>query len=157
MPDRAAPLDLYQLPVETVAAPAIDEAPDRTHLVLPGRGGAPVSVLDLEGQLGKAEVVAVGPLRGLTVVTRHRTERDGRERSYLVMHARLARPGPNVSVGSTLGPLAVVGFLEDSGVLELDVRELLEPAAVMPTTLAGLEGASLGFSVDPRNVLRLRP
>ncbi|MBM4375975.1 MAG: hypothetical protein FJ095_12890 [Deltaproteobacteria bacterium] len=157
LPERAAELDRYQLPVDTTEPSTVHEAPGRTHLALRGTAGAPVSLVELEGQRGKAEVVAVGSLRGLTVVTRHRTERDGRERSYLVMHARLARPGPQVTAGSSLGPLALVGFLDASGIFELDVRELLDATAVMPTTLTGLEGASLGFSVDPRNLLPLRP
>lgn len=131
--------------------------PTHVRLALHAGANSAAELVELDGQRGAADVVAVGDLRGITVVTRHRVERDGRVRAFLVFYSRLARPGPSVKAGATLGPLAVVGFAGDLGALELDVRELRRPDAPLPTTLSALESAALGFPVDPRNVLPLRP
>lgn len=120
-------------------------------------GGA-VQLVELEGQVGECDVVAVDSPRGLTVVTRHRVARNGLERDYLVFHGSLARLGPSVRLGAKLGALAVVGFVggEPPG-LVLDVRELRTAWTQAPAEPRELESLVLGFAIDPRNVLPLRP
>jgi len=161
LPERSEDWRLYQLPVEPPEGAAIamlDDAPGWVRL--PGSRGAAVQLMTLEGQRGDAEVVAVGQLRGITVVTRHRVERADGAREFLVFHGRLERPGPSVTVGARLGTLAVVGFLAGArgdATLELSLRELREPLASPLSTLTGLESEALGFVVDPRNAFPLRP
>lgn len=163
LPERPVEWGRYQLPVEPLTPPDPDGRPRDAGAPVGGvrlvsSRGTPVQLVELEGQSGEGEVVAVGELRGITVVTRHRVTRDGATREYLVFHSRLEQPGPRVTVGARLGALAVVGFVGGQpSALELDVLELRAPLAAPPTHLADLEKPSVGFSVDPRNVLPLRP
>lgn len=118
--------------------------------------GAEVRAIVLEGQRGEAEVVAVGALRGITVVTRHRLERDSGPVDVLLFHGRLDRPGTDITVGARLAPRAVLGYVGgEPPTLELQARELREPLVAPPTLLSDLESLALGFAVDPRNVLPL--
>ncbi len=163
LPDRPEPWERYQLPVDATAPPTVLESESSAargtiSVRLPTAAGSAVLLVELDGQRGECEVVAVGALKGITVITRHRVARDGGERDYLVFHGRLSRPGPSVRVGVKLGALAVVGFLGgDPAALELDVRELRAPLAKPPSHLSELESPLLGFAVDPRNLLPLRP
>ncbi len=159
--DRAEDWHAYELPVapsELKGTSALEEAPGWVRLT--ATRGATVSMVTLERQQGEADVIAVGQLRGITVVTRHRVERSEGVRELLVLHGGLGRPGPGVIVGAHLDSRAVVGTLPDtlgeSG-LDLSIRELRDPLAGPPSTLASLESEALGFTVDPRNALSLRP
>jgi hypothetical protein len=155
LPDRPEAWSEYQLPVDPVRD--VTAATGDAEVEAPGfdvrtDGGAAVTLVDLEGQSGEAEVVLVGELRGVTVVTRHRVEAAGGERRYLVFHGHLERPGPKVTSGSKLGPMAVVGFVSaDEPYLHLEVRQEHEerPAA----TLSELTRHPSNVPVDPRNVL----
>lgn len=161
LPERPPEWSRYQLPVELAeptSVPAIDGAPG--WVSASAGGGAAIQLVTLEGQRGDAEVVAVGQLRGITVVTLHRVQRGDAEAAYLVFYGRLARPGPSVVARARLGTLAVVGFLSDASAgakLEFAVRELRGPLPSTPPPLATLESDALGYAVDPRNVIPLRP
>lgn len=170
LPERPASFTAYQLPVDPVfevGAP-LDEpmAPpgERPELgiELVTDPQTPVTLVDLEGQRGQAEVVLVGDLHGVTVVTRHVVARGDREREYLVFYGNLDRPGPSITNGARLGPMAVMGYvanaaLDDDAFLYFEVRQRREAAdgADEPTHLSDLTRDSVSIAVDPRNVLPL--
>ena len=166
LPERPAEHDAYQLPVDPAISvgPALgggDDTAPRLGVRLVSEPGAPVTLVDLEGEVGRPEVVLVGELYGVTVVVRHRVERDGDAgaREYLVFYGELDRPGPNVKTGARLSPAAVVGFLhddeEEAPALYLEVRQPDRALAGPAEHLSQLVTKSV--AVDPRNVLPLRP
>ncbi|MEM1033078.1 MAG: hypothetical protein AAGN82_22215 [Myxococcota bacterium] len=173
LPDRPADWRRYQLPVEPlvrVYAPEDAGAGERARygVDLAGKAGAPVTLVDLEGQIGNAEVVGVGELFGVTVVVRHRVQAattGQAERTLLAVYGQLSRPGPNIINGATLGPLAVVGYLEDEdeATVYFEVRGSRGPRREAsegdppPSSLRRLIDPGLTVAVDPRNVLPLRP
>ncbi len=162
-PERPASYARYVMPVAVragsaeVLADVEDHGASAPVLRLRAEPGAPVTLTELEAQVGAAEVVGVGDLHGVTVVTRHRTAGLGGERGYLVFFGELSRPGPAVANGAALGPLAVVGFAGDSGLVRFAIRELRRELASPPALLADLVDDTLSFSVDVRNVLLRAP
>lgn len=162
LPDRSEVWGDYQLPVDPfVAVTSVDDdalGQERRHPVrIAADEDSPVTLVDLEGQLGEATVELVGQLDGVTVVTRHRVEAPSGQRDYLVFYGNLARPGPSIVNGAQLGPLAVVGFVgrdpvSDEPHLELEVRQIRESKR-RPEQLSDLVRYSI--SCDPRNVLPL--
>jgi hypothetical protein len=158
LPERPEAWRDYQLPVDPVhdvVAAGGGDTGEGTGFEIATDGDAPVTLVELEGQTGEAEVVLVGELRGVTVVTRHRVEAPGGERRYLVIQGHLERPGPKVTTGARLGPMAVVGFVPtDEPRLYLEVR--LEHEERTPATLSELERDPSNVPVDPRNVLPVR-
>lgn len=172
LPDRPAHYGDYQLPVDPVISVGTDvgaEVPgERPKLgvrivTAPGR---PVTLVDLEGETSRPEVVLVGELYGITVVVKHRVESAGPEgsREYLVFYGDLARPGPSVTSGALLSPMSVIGYVQD-GVddenaaeepsVYFEVRQQQESLAGPADHLAQLVAKSV--AVDPRNVLPLIP
>src|SRR5690606_6182315 len=121
--------------------------------------GAPVTLVDLEGETGRPEVVLVGQLYGITVVVRHRVSSDEADgaREYLVFYGNLARPGPSVTSGAILSPLSVIGFVTDDEGVEpavyFEVRQQEEALAGPAQHLTELVSKSI--AVDARNVLPL--
>jgi hypothetical protein len=167
LPNRPERYGDYQLPLDDVISvgtdldpPAPGERP-RLGIDIVGEPGAPVSLVDLEGETGRPEVVLVGELYGITVVVRHRVaveDADG-AREYLVFYGNLARPGPSVTSGAILSPMSVIGFLgdgdEEEPSLYFEVRRQDDALAGPAEHLTQLVSKSI--AVDARNVLPLIP
>lgn len=124
------------------------------------RRGTEVRLLRLEHQIADADVIYVGELFGLSVVTRHALREGGQLREYLMIHGHLEGPAPGLTQGSSLSDGALLGFVGDSGSpgvvhLHLEVRRVRE--GVKLSTLSGgqLAHASNTVVCDPRNVLPL--
>ncbi len=126
--------------------------------------GERVTALRLEGQEGKAEVVFVGELSGITVATAHdvREARDvDRVRRYVVLHGHLDRPGPGVVAGARLDAGDVVGYAGETGSLglvrlHLEARQLREGARLSDLDPKRITDAAVTVPCDLRNVLPLR-
>jgi hypothetical protein len=164
LPDRPAAFQSYQLPVDPVFAvdpPMLapdDGEPPMLGIEIVTDAQSVVTLVDLEGQRGQAEVVLVGELYGVTVVVRHHVMIGDREREYLVFYGNLDRPGPSIVNGARLGPMAVIGYVpeapsDDDAYLYLEVRQPREGAAAQPEHLSQLARDSHAVAVDPRNVL----
>jgi hypothetical protein len=135
-------------PASALTEGAVDLAAER---------GAPVKLVTLEGQEGKAEVIALGDLFGTTVVTLHQVSEGGRKRQYLVFHGRLDAIGPEVAVDKMLDGGSIVGFAGDSGTvgqvhLHLEVRQVREDLDVRPLELRRMIDQSVSIPSDVRNV-----
>ena len=182
LPGRPERYELYELPLQgpgeifvSAATPADFGAaePDRAlrgsgasppepaGIRLEASASAPVTLVELEGQQGNAEVMLVGQLYGVTVATRHRLETPGGVRDYVARYGELSRPGPEVVNGATLGRGAVVGTVgdrngSDSPHLYFEVRELRQGARLTRKTLSELVRPSVSVPCDPRNVLPLK-
>ncbi|WP_437742896.1 hypothetical protein WMF39_46485 [Sorangium sp. So ce1504] len=126
--------------------------------------GERVAALRLEGQEGKAEVVFVGALSGITVATAHdvREARDvDRVRRYLLLHGHLDRPGPGVVAGARLDAGDVVGYAGETGSpglvrLRLEARQIREGARIEELDPKRITDAAVTVPCDLRNVLPLR-
>ncbi|XXX75864.1 M23 family metallopeptidase [Sorangium sp. So ce134] len=123
--------------------------------------GERVAALKLEGQEGKAEVVFVGELSGITVATAHDVREADRVRRYVVLHGHLDRPGPGVVAGARLDAGDVVGYAGDTGSpglvrLRLEARQLREGARLSDLDPKRLTDAAVTVPCDLRNVLPLR-
>lgn len=123
--------------------------------------GTRVRLVDLDHQVGNAEVLYVGPLFGNTVVTRHTLREGGHLREYLVLYGHLQGPAPGLSKGMTVKQGALLGFVGDSGApgvvhLHLEARRVREgenPADFKPREIVDNAHTVV---CDPRNVLPLR-
>jgi hypothetical protein len=162
-PDRSPRFTDYQLPVDPVLSVAmLDDAPDSDAGELAVRIDAdpnsPISLVELNGQNGPAEVVLVGQLRGVTVITRHRVAAADGEREYLAFYGHLGKPGPRIVNGARLSPLEVVGFV-GSGAgtsqawFSLETRLMRGPLQLPVQHLNEL--LPLSVATDVRNVLPL--
>jgi murein DD-endopeptidase MepM/ murein hydrolase activator NlpD len=183
LPGRPERYEDYELPVESpgLISPASpsDLAGDELERWLRGEGrssaeptglriesstNAPVTLVELEGQQGNAEVMLAGELYGVTVATRHRVDTGSGVRDYVALYGRLSRPGPEVTAGATLARGAVVGFVgdrngSDTPHLYFEVRQLrlaTRAAAAGGKTLSELVRPAVSLPCDPRNVLPLR-
>ncbi|AUX48366.1 hypothetical protein SOCE26_099000 [Sorangium cellulosum] len=115
----------------------------------------------LEGQEGKAEVVFVGELSGITVATVHAVREGDRVRRVVVLHGHLDRPGPGVVAGARLDPGDVVGYAGDTGSpglvrLHLEARQLRESARPSDLDPKRITDAAVTVPCDLRNVLPRR-
>ncbi|WP_437674683.1 M23 family metallopeptidase [Sorangium sp. So ce131] len=124
------------------------------------RGERVVSV-QLDGQEGKAEVLFVGELAGITVATVHAVREGDRARRYVVLHGHLDRPGPGVVAGARLDPGDVVGYAGDTGSpglvrLHLEARQLRESARPSDLDPKRVTDAAVTVPCDLRNVLPRR-
>ena len=166
LPERPEAWGEYMLPVDPFIAIDPPEEPlepgerPRLGIDVVCDGGSPVSLVDLEGQVGRAEVVLVGDLYGVTVVVRQRVSRPPQgERDYLVFYGNLASPGPQVVSGASLAPLAVIGQVADAGddesALYLEVRQQQSALDRPAEHLSQLVQSGVSVAVDPRNVLPL--
>jgi murein DD-endopeptidase MepM/ murein hydrolase activator NlpD len=183
-PERPADYDAYRYPV----APGLpgghsvvsgfdldrpDEAQRRgrtLHAVghggvdLPQTRGTPVHLVNLEHQVGDAEVLFVGPLFGTTVITRQTVREGGRDRSYVVLFGHLDSVAPGVDPGKTLKEGDAVGAVGDTGSPELvhlhwearRVRDGVDLAARVKAGGAQLLADDVSVVCDPRNVLPVK-
>ncbi|MGK3969626.1 M23 family metallopeptidase [Sorangium sp. So ce118] len=126
--------------------------------------GERVAALKLDGQEGKAEVVFVGELSGITVATAHdvREAHDvDRVRRYILLHGHLDRPGPGVVAGARLDAGDVIGYAGETGSpglvrLHLEARQLREGARLSDLDPKRLTDDAVTVPCDLRNVLPLR-
>jgi hypothetical protein len=117
-----------------------------------------VKVVTLDGQDGKAEVVALGDLFGKTAITLHHVGEGSHQRQYLVFYGRLDAFGPGIATDKTLDGGEVVGFAGDSGTpgqvhLHLEIRQVREDLDVHPLEIGRLDDQSVSIPTDVRNVL----
>jgi murein DD-endopeptidase MepM/ murein hydrolase activator NlpD len=177
-PDRPGAYDAYQYPVpcppgcvfsgyDLDRADAVQRRGRRLRHVghggvdLAAPRGTPVLLMSLDHQEQDAEVVYVGLLFGMTVVTRHTIREAGVLRDYIVLFAHLDSPGPRLSpraVGTRLRAGEVVGFVGDTGSpglvhLHMEVRRVREGADLSHLSSAGLVNGAETVVCDPRNVL----
>jgi hypothetical protein len=166
LPERPEPFEQYQLPVDPARAVFHTEAPatpstqSRQGIRIRSERGAPVSLIDLEGQSARPEVLLVGQLHGITVIVRHRVERDKTARSYLAIYGQLARPGPGIVSDQKLDPLSVIGYLADgedvTPELYFEIRRERSSEGTSSPYLSQLVSSAISVATDPRNVLPLR-
>jgi hypothetical protein len=164
LPDRPPKFADYQLPVDPVlyVTTPVDETADkdRPGIEIDTEPSAPVTLVDLENQLDRPNVVLDGQLHGITVIVRHQVAHPSGKRDYLAVYGNLSRPGPNIVNGAPLSPLSVIGYVgeqdSDEAYLYFEVRqqrgELHRPAE----HLSQLVSNGISVPVDPRNVLPLR-
>ncbi len=180
MPDRPADYRRYRYPVppepgQSLVMSGYDlDLPDYEQrrgpdLKAVGHGGidlaeprgTPVRLVDLQHQVGNAEVLYVGPLFGNTVVTRHTVREGGQLREYLLLYGHLQGPASGVTKGMDVKQGTVLGFVGDSGSagvvhLHLEVRRVREgenPADFKPRQIVD---NAYTVVCDPRNVLPFR-
>ncbi|MGK3999065.1 hypothetical protein [Sorangium sp. So ce1024] len=148
-------------PVAAIGAPR-PEPPSWTGGVeIAATRGERVSALKLDGQDGKAEVVFVGELTGITVATAHDVREGDRVRRYVLLHGHLERPGPGVVAGARLDAGDVVGYAGETGSaglvrLHLEARQLREGARLSDLDPKRITDAAVTVPCDLRNVLPLR-
>ncbi|WP_438025183.1 M23 family metallopeptidase [Sorangium sp. So ce233] len=123
--------------------------------------GDRVAALRLDGQEGKAEVVFVGELSGITIATAHDVREGDRVRRYVLLHGHLDRPGPGVVAGARLDAGDVVGYAGETGSpglvrLHLEARQLREGARLSDLDPKRITDAAVTVPCDLRNVLPLR-
>lgn len=172
LPDRPAEYTAYLLPVEqpldvapwstgddSLAEPALEQRGIR----IDAAPHAAVGLATLESQESGAEVVAVGELYGVTVVTRHVVHAASGARRYLVFSGNLSRPGPHVLVGARLADTDIVGYTssDDSPggayvYLEIRRERPSSGADADADGPAALAAPSVSIATDPRNVLAPR-
>ncbi|HEY2410396.1 MAG TPA: M23 family metallopeptidase [Polyangiaceae bacterium] len=178
-PERPTDFRLYHLPVtpprdQSFVASGYDlDRPDSeqrrgAELRAVGHGGvdlaAPrgtrVALVNLENQVGDAEVLDVGHLFGNSVVTHHTLREGGRLREYLVIYGHLDSAAPGLSHGMTLAEGALLGYVGDSGSpgavhLHFEVRRARAGVDAESLTLGQVNQNSKTVACDPRNVLEL--
>lgn len=173
-PDRPPALEAYVYPLgpggrphrvglaetERAALPAAQRA-GPFALVAWGASGAKVELIRVAGQEGDADVVWVGELRGITVVTRHLVREPRGVVSVLLVVGNLSKalvaPGDSVAEGEPIGRAGAVGA---SAAVVLEARRVREGSALdraLPHAAPDeLLAPAQTIPIDPRNVLALR-
>lgn len=180
-PDRPADYELYRYPIpsglyagRTVASGYDLDRPDELQrrgrriravghggVDLPAPRGTPVALVPLVHQQGNADVVYVGPLVGMSVVTRHTVREGGQLRDYVVVFGHLDAAAPGLSAGAELRDGDPVGFVGDTGSrelihLHLEVRRVRDGVDVTKKAPGLLMDGTTSVVCDPRNVLPLK-
>jgi murein DD-endopeptidase MepM/ murein hydrolase activator NlpD len=124
--------------------------------------GTEVHLVNLENQVGDADVLEVGHLFGNSVVTHHTLREAGALREYLVIYGHLESPAPGLSHGQSLKAGALLGYVGDSGSpgvvhLHLEVRRAREGVNAGQLPLGQVNQNAKTVVCDPRNVLELVP
>jgi hypothetical protein len=179
-PDRPADYGAYRYPVPcendracVVSGYDLDRPDERQRrgrrlshvghgaVDLPQRKGTPITMVPLEHQEGDAEVIYVGSLFGITVVTRQALREGGQLRDYVLLFGHLDAPAPGLHVGTHLKEGDLVGMVGDTGSPELvhlhletrRVRDGVDVGKLPPGAMIANENSVV---CDPRNVLPLR-
>lgn len=123
--------------------------------------GTVVHLLNLEHQVGNAEVLHSGPLFGNSVVTRHTLREAGNLRDYVVIYGHLDGQAPGMRRGIQLAEGAPIGFVGDSGSpgvvhLHLEVRRVRPEVNASALGPGELTQNAKTVVCDPRNVLPLQ-
>jgi hypothetical protein len=174
--DRPADYEAYQYPVERFLGwPRVlygydlnlpSELQRRGTMRAVGHGGvdlpqfmgAPIRMVPLVHQVGDAEVLYVGPLFGLTVVTRHSVREAGERRDYVLLFGHLSEAAHGLKRGQRLAAGATVGAVGDSDSpnlvhLHLEARRVRDGVDARHLFADGF--VSQAVVTDPRNVLPL--
>jgi murein DD-endopeptidase MepM/ murein hydrolase activator NlpD len=178
-PDRPADYRRYRLPVpplpgQNLVVSGYDlDRPDEeqrrgAHIHAIGHGGidlaqkrgTEIHLVNLEHQVGDAEVLVVGEVFGNSVVTRQSVREGGRLREYIVLFGHLEGPAPGLHPGMNLREGSLVGFVGDSGApgnvhLHLEIRRVREGVNVKALASGELTKNERTVVCDPRNVLPL--
>lgn len=122
--------------------------------------GTEVRLVNLEHQVGDAEVLFVGELFGNSVVTRHAVREGGRLRDYVVIYGHLDGPAPGIARGMNAREGSLLGFVGDSGApgdvhLHLEVRRVRDGVNAADLSARGITQNAKTVVCDPRNVLPL--
>jgi murein DD-endopeptidase MepM/ murein hydrolase activator NlpD len=122
--------------------------------------GTVVHLLNLEHQVGEAEVLHSGVLFGNSVVTRHTLREGGKLREYIVIYGHLDGQAPGLRRGSQLAEGAPIGFVGDSGSpgvvhLHVEVRRVRPEVNAEGLGPGELTQNAKTVVCDPRNVLPL--
>jgi len=181
LPDRPKDFRKYRLPVPVLAEQSFVtsgydlDRPDAeqrrgAELSAVGHGGVDlaqargteVHLVELENQVGDADVLAVGHLFGNSVVTHHTVREAGALREYLVIYGHLESSAPGLSHGQSLKAGALLGYVGDSGSpgvvhLHLEVRRAREGVDAGQLPLGQVNQNAKTVVCDPRNVLPLLP
>jgi murein DD-endopeptidase MepM/ murein hydrolase activator NlpD len=178
-PDRPRDYRRYRLPVpplpgQNLVVSGYDlDRPDSeqrrgAHMKAIGHGGIDIAqkrgteirLVDLEHQVGEAEVLYVGEVFGNSVVMRHAVREGGQLREYIVVFGHLEGPAPGLRRGMNLRQGSLVGFVGDSGApgdvhLHFEVRRVREGVNVSALVAGELTKNARTVVCDPRNVLPL--
>jgi murein DD-endopeptidase MepM/ murein hydrolase activator NlpD len=177
-PERPADYDSYRYPVPcakdcVVSGYDLDRPDDAQrrgrHLShvghgaidLPQKKGTPITMVPLEHQDGDAEVLYVGPLFGMTVITRHALREAGQLRDYVLLFGHLDAPAPGLRVGAPLKDGDLIGFVGDTGSpelvhLHLEARRVRAGVDLTKLAAAAVIANENSIVCDPRNVLPFR-
>ncbi|HQP34456.1 MAG TPA: M23 family metallopeptidase [Polyangiaceae bacterium] len=180
LPERPADYDAYRYPVPPpesghFAVSGYDlDRPDNeqrrgSRLSHTGHGavdlmhtrGTEVRTLPLEHQQGDAEVLFVGKLFGISVVTRHTLREGGRLRDYIVLYGHLDASAEGIAPGMIAREGDLLGYVGDTGSegivhLHLEVRQVrdnIDPADLRNQNVVRNQTT---IPCDPRNVLPLK-
>jgi murein DD-endopeptidase MepM/ murein hydrolase activator NlpD len=180
-PDRPADFRNYRLPVpvlpdQSFVTSGYDlDRPDAeqrrgAELSAVGHGGVDlaqargteVHLVNLENQVGDAEVLDVGHLFGKSVVIHHALREASALRDYLVIYGHLESAAPGLARGQSLKAGALLGYVGDSGSpgvvhLHLEVRRARQGVNAAQLPLGQVNQNAKTVACDPRNVLELLP
>lgn len=125
------------------------------------RRGTEIRLVNLEHQVGSADVVFVGEVFGNSVITRHALREGGQLREYVVIYGHLAGPAPGLSSGMELPEGGLVGFVGDSGSpgavhLHLEIRRVRSGVDIAALNGPSMAKSSNSVVCDPRNLLPLK-
>jgi hypothetical protein len=179
-PDRPADYDAYLYPIppglpggKSVVSGYDLDLPDHLQrrgkmravghgaVDLPQKRGTPIKMIDLDHQVGDAEVIHVGWLMGFSVVTRHTLREGGRTRDYVLIFGHLDAAASGLARGAMLKKDDLVGFVGDTGSpelvhLHLEARRLLDGVDASKLLPGRILAADVSIVCDPRNVLPLK-
>jgi hypothetical protein len=133
---------------------------DLSGLGLAQERGTEVRLVTLEGQAADADVLYVGDLFGLTVVTRHPVRQGGRLRDYLLVFGQLQDVAPSLKRGANMRDGAVIGHVGErdhpgQAYLYFEVRRVRHAVSANELPHHQLTLAAYTVACDPRNVLPL--
>jgi murein DD-endopeptidase MepM/ murein hydrolase activator NlpD len=178
-PERPSDYRKYRLPItppknQNLVVSGYDlDLPDEqqrrgTNMKAIGHGGIDIAqkrgteirLVNLEHQVGDAEVLFVGEVFGNSVVTRHSLREGGRLREYIIVFGHLEGPAPGVARGMNLREGSLVGFVGDSGApgdvhLHFEVRQVRDGVNAGKLAAGELTKNDKTVVCDPRNVLPL--
>ncbi len=167
-PDRPADHQRYRWPVPlldggVLTTAELDLPPDLARasgLGLAQERGTEVRLVALEGQAAEADVLYVGDLFGLSVVTRHPVRHGGRLRDYLLVFGQLQDVAPGLKRGTSVRDGAVIGHVGESeragqAYLYFEIRSVRPAVSANDLPNHQLTLAAYTVPCDPRNELRL--
>jgi murein DD-endopeptidase MepM/ murein hydrolase activator NlpD len=120
--------------------------------------GTEVRGVVLDHQEGDGEVLFVGEMFGLTVVTAHAVREKDRLRSVLVLYGHLERAAPGLAPHAKVVAGSPIGAVGDSGSpglihLHLETRQVRDGVNLATIDPKRVLDQSVSVATDPRNVL----
>lgn len=162
-PDRPADPARYRWPLPIPAAglaqPSFPLEPlSPVAVAIPVEAEAVVRAVQLEGQVGDAEILWTGELVGTTAVTLHTVRGSGGLRSFILIHGGLAGLAPGLLRGANLKAGAELGTLPLLlGELMLEAREVRAGIDVKALPSNELRHSARTIPCDLRNLLEQIP